>query len=75
MLRRAFTKMQILQLGRAGAAQRNADAAGGVAGSPFFLRRGNVFERDFDALGLFGAAADGLDEASELFFAGRLFQH
>src|SRR5690242_17832963 len=74
MLRSAFAQVQMLELGCAGAAQGNANAARGISGPPLLARWRDVFERNFDTFGLFGAAADGLYQPRELLFAGRLLQ-
>ena len=58
----AFADGEVLQLGRARAADGHAQLAGGVLAPNFGFRRGDMGEGHFDAAGIPAAAADLVDE-------------
>src|SRR5882724_9161423 len=57
-----LSNRQVLQLCRAGAANRNPKLAGGVLAPNFSLRRRHMFERYFHSARIPAAAPDLLDE-------------
>ena len=70
MLRGSFPQPQLLQLGRAGPAQSDVDAAAAVAGPPFRLRRDDGFKRHFHPAGYLGPAANGANDVGQPFVVG-----
>ena len=74
VLRGAFSQPQVLQVGRAGAAQRHLDLRAAVQGPPIALRRRHGTKRHLDAAGVLGPFADTAHDRRDAVVAGRLLQ-
>ena len=65
VLRRALAELEVLELGGAGAAERDVDAGAAVLGPVVLGLRGDEVERDLDAMGVAGALAVVVEHAGE----------
>ena len=65
VLRRALAELQVLQLGGAGAAQRNVDALAAVEGPVLVGLGRDELERNLDAVGVAGGIADLVQDLGE----------
>lgn len=71
----ALADGEVLQLGRAAAADGDAQFAGGFEGPDVLGGRGDVGERHLDAVGVLAALADFLDEGNGELRGGRGVEH